>query len=366
MGTLGKWILGMIILGIAALLFEFTPWGGSARSANMGNSIQAALNANNMNGITTAMSGNVAKLSGDITSEQARQAAVSIAQNAQCEKCGDREAGKRWHEVDGSGLKIAVASISPYTLTGLRTDDGGIVLDGYAQNADEKASMLAAAEAAFPGNVTDNTIKIAPGAPNAHWLDVARANIAGLGSLESGQFGMEDLNSVLRGQTASVELRTSVNLSIDGLPEGYNGAANIVVPDAAAINTGQIKSANICQELFETIKGESKVNFAYNRAEIRGLSSISLLNNLASAATQCSSFRIAVEGHTDADGSAAYNLGLSRRRAEAVKDYLVQNGVDSDNVTGGGYGESRPIASNDTPQGMAANRRIEFTITRSE
>lgn len=366
MGTLGKWLTGMIILGIVALLFELTPWGGSARSANMGESVQAALGAGS---ITSEMSGNVAKLTGVVKSEKAKLAAIATAQNAQCEKCGDRADGKRWHEVDGSGITVAkpvVAKIENYTLTGVRTEDGGIVLDGYVRTDAEKRVLIADAKRLFSGAVIDRTIKISPDAPNTSWLKVARANVAQLAVLDSGEFAMENLNSVIRGQASSEDIRTGVNAAVNGLPTAYHGAANIAVPNTAAVNTGQIKSQTICQELFESLKGDNKINFAYNRAEIKGAPSIALLNSISSAATQCSSFRIEVGGHTDADGSEAYNLDLSRRRAEAVRSYLVQSGVDASSVTGGGYGESRPIASNDTPQGMAKNRRIEFKITQSK
>ncbi len=368
MGNFGKWLLGLIILALAALIFQFTPWGAKANSIAMGNSVASAVQAGGFNNITTDMIGNVAKLSGTVGSADAKANLISAAKNAQCEKCGDRAAGKRWHEVDGSNITVkkAVATVNPYTLTGMRTDDGGVVLNGYVRSEADRAALLAEAQRLFPGNVTDRTIKIAQGAPNANWNSVAFANLAGLARLDSGEFSMTNWDSVLTGRTTSADIRSSINDSISNLGSRYNGATNISVPDMAAVNTGQIKSEDICQGLFDSLKGDNKINFAYNRAEIRGAATTSLLNALASAANQCSSFRVTIEGHTDSDGAEAYNLELSRRRAEAVLNYLVQNGVDANNISGGGYGETRPIASNDTPSGMAANRRIEFKVTRSK
>lgn len=66
-----------------------------------------------------------------------------------------------------------------------------------------------------------------------------------------------------------------------------------------------------------------------------------------------------VGGHTDSIGSVEYNQGLSERRAQAVYDYLVGNGVDGNRLTVRGYSESRPIASNATSEGRAQNRRVE-------
>ncbi|MDH5293497.1 MAG: fasciclin domain-containing protein [Acidimicrobiia bacterium] len=72
--------------------------------------------------------------------------------------------------------------------------------------------------------------------------------------------------------------------------------------------------------------------------------------------------RIEIGGHTDADGAEDANLALSEVRAQAVVDYLESGGLDSELLTAIGYGESQPIASNDTEEGKAQNRRIEFSI----
>ena len=72
--------------------------------------------------------------------------------------------------------------------------------------------------------------------------------------------------------------------------------------------------------------------------------------------------RIAIEGHTDAEGSAEYNQRLSVRRARAVVAYLVKAGADRKQLEAVGYGPSRPAAPNDTEENMARNRRIEFSV----
>ena len=73
---------------------------------------------------------------------------------------------------------------------------------------------------------------------------------------------------------------------------------------------------------------------------------------------------LVVKGHTDSTGPEAYNQGLSERRAAAVKDYLVSQGVSSSGITTEGYGESQPIATNDTREGRQANRRVEVEISK--
>ncbi|RJP68708.1 MAG: OmpA family protein [Candidatus Abyssobacteria bacterium SURF_17] len=74
-------------------------------------------------------------------------------------------------------------------------------------------------------------------------------------------------------------------------------------------------------------------------------------------------FNILVEGHTDSTGSDTYNQWLSEKRAESVASFLVSRGIDGMRVQTIGYGETRPVATNDTPEGRQQNRRVEIHIT---
>ena len=73
--------------------------------------------------------------------------------------------------------------------------------------------------------------------------------------------------------------------------------------------------------------------------------------------------KVEVAGHTDSDGAAEYNESLSARRAETVRDYLINAGVGAERITARGYGESQPIADNNTAAGKAANRRVVLRVT---
>lgn len=89
--------------------------------------------------------------------------------------------------------------------------------------------------------------------------------------------------------------------------------------------------------------------------------SLAELDRLAEALQRHPKLRLEVGGHTDAVGSDADNMALSERRAKAVYDYLVLRGVSADRLTYRGYGESRPVADNDTPEGRARNRRTTLS-----
>ena len=76
--------------------------------------------------------------------------------------------------------------------------------------------------------------------------------------------------------------------------------------------------------------------------------------------------RVRVEGHTDSRGSDEHNLDLSRRRAQSVMAYLTARGIDAARIESEGYGETRPIATNDTSEGRASNRRVVFSILEQD
>ena len=90
------------------------------------------------------------------------------------------------------------------------------------------------------------------------------------------------------------------------------------------------------------------------------------LDQVAKALLAVRERNLIVEGHTDSQGSESYNQGLSQRRADAVRDYLVQRGYPADRIQARGKGKGRPIADNASPEGRANNRRVEIVIERAQ
>jgi len=88
-----------------------------------------------------------------------------------------------------------------------------------------------------------------------------------------------------------------------------------------------------------------------------------VLRDAAESLQRNPSIRVEVQGHTDSDGAAEYNEGLSERRAATVRDYLINQGVAPERLTVRGYGESEPIADNATADGKAQNRRVVLRVT---
>ncbi len=103
------------------------------------------------------------------------------------------------------------------------------------------------------------------------------------------------------------------------------------------------------------------VKFRSGSEQLTG-DSVEALIDVAAFLKAQPTLRVQIAGHTDAVGSAALNKQLSQKRADSVKAFLVQSGIEPDRMRAVGYGETQPIANNATPDGRAANRRVEFRI----
>ncbi|GAA4212613.1 OmpA family protein [Sphingomonas endophytica] len=105
----------------------------------------------------------------------------------------------------------------------------------------------------------------------------------------------------------------------------------------------------------------SGINFAYNSANVQPQFRATL-DKVASVLADYKETYVDVYGHTDSTGSDSYNQDLSERRARSVADYLSSHGVQDARIATRGFGETQPIASNETEAGRAENRRVEIKI----
>lgn len=116
------------------------------------------------------------------------------------------------------------------------------------------------------------------------------------------------------------------------------------------------------EPVLEAVRVELDVKFDFDRAQVRQ-DSYDDIQVLADFMKQYGQTSTTVEGHTDSVGTDAYNQRLSERRAQAVRDVLVnQYGVEANRLEAIGYGESRPVADNATEEGRAINRRVEASV----
>ena len=113
------------------------------------------------------------------------------------------------------------------------------------------------------------------------------------------------------------------------------------------------------------IKFKEQVLFAYDRSDLNANAKASL-DKLRTTLLKYPETNITIIGHTDSKGTKQYNQTLSESRATSVANYTTQNGIDKNRLTAIGKGETDPIATNETAEGSASNRRVEFVITANE
>lgn len=150
---------------------------------------------------------------------------------------------------------------------------------------------------------------------------------------------------------------TPLNVPVDayGCPLDADGDG---VPDYLDACPGTPKAAQVDERGCWVI-GFNDVLFDFNKSDIKPVAYDSL-NKVVDILRIDPSLKIEIQGHTDSIGSEKYNEKLSTARAIAVMEYLIAKGIDAERISASGYGETRPIAPNDTEVGRAKNRRVEL------
>lgn len=124
-----------------------------------------------------------------------------------------------------------------------------------------------------------------------------------------------------------------------------------------------VRQEELQSELDSILRGTT-IEFRTSKAELTSEGQL-VLDRVIEPLRRAAGYQVRVEGHTDSRGDAAMNLALSQDRAQSVADYLVDQGIDSLTVHVQGFGETRPIATNDTVDGRQRNRRIELRLGRA-
>lgn len=155
----------------------------------------------------------------------------------------------------------------------------------------------------------------------------------------------------------------------DGCPDRDNDADTLLdVNDQCPNEPGPVDERG-CPRVYQdvevtatAIRINQKIFFEFDRAVIRPVS-FPILDTVAQVLRDYPDINVEIQGHTDSQGNDDYNMRLSQSRAESVREYLINKGIDSRRLTARGYGETRPIDSNRTSAGRANNRRVEFIRT---
>jgi OmpA-OmpF porin, OOP family len=231
-----------------------------------------------------------------------------------------------------------------------------LTLTGYVPDNNVHAALVAAAGRKFFSEKVVDNLKASVGAPSGFANAVVPA-LGALSRLSTGTLVVSDREVKLSGDAlydaAANQIRAGLGKDF---PQGFQFKPEISVKPAAAP-----VDATVCQQLFADLLAKARIRFETGKADIVA-DSAGLLDRLIETALRCPTVNIEISGHTDTDGEEATNQTLSEKRAQAVTDYMVRAGLPANRFLPVGYGSTQPIAGNDTDEGKAQNRRIDFVV----
>jgi len=200
------------------------------------------------------------------------------------------------------------------------------------------------------GDVPTTGLEVVEGAPEG-FTTAATAGLRALVVLDDGELKFADGTWSLRGKAPSTEALASANGLIAALPDAASWQLDLAGPPPI----------EACRAGLAAFSADHQILFQSGSAKLTD-ESVAALGSVASILAECPDAIVHVEGHTDADGDASANLALSVSRAETVTGVLASKGIAADRLYAIGYGETLPVASNDTPAGKQKNRRIVFSV----
>jgi OOP family OmpA-OmpF porin len=257
------------------------------------------------------------------------------------------------------GFKVAANDVKapPYIFQAYKDPVAvTLTLTGYVPDNNVHAAVVQAAQRKFVAEKVVDNLKASLGAPSGFSAAVVPA-LGALSRLSTGTLVVTDREVKLSGDALYEGAATQIRAGLGkDFPQGFQFKPEISVKPAAAP-----VDPTVCQQLFSEQLGKGRIRFEQGRATLDA-DSTALLDRLIEIAMRCPAANIEVAGHTDGDGEDGFNQALSEKRAQAVVDYLVKAGLPATRFTAVGYGSTQPVAGNDTDEGKAQNRRIEFLV----
>ena len=247
---------------------------------------------------------------------------------------------------------IAIAAPSwTFTLT-----HGVLTLNGTMPDQETKDAVVRQAfNKIYPPRITgvNDYLDVAGLEAPEGYVDVVLRGVNTIAQCDTGQAGFERGRFNLRCELPDTEADAVRREAVASMPLGTVGRIDILPHDAVIS----------CEAELTDLLKDARIEFDSSSAVIDA-SSNALLDAVAAAVKACPG-TLRIEGHTDSTGPEDENEVLSRNRALAVRNALVAREVDPERLIAEGYGASRPVAGNTTPEGRARNRRIEIRVVRA-
>ncbi|MCV2867193.1 OmpA family protein [Defluviimonas sp. WL0002] len=264
------------------------------------------------------------------------------------------------HAVLAEGDAASSQSEGVQEFSAILSEDGGVELRGRVTDQLAREAVESYARSRFGAAEVYAATRLDPGLPKG-WSIRVLAALEALGHLQSGQVRVRADRVFISGTTDQPDARDDVaRILSDKLGEAQKFQIDIsyvpvVVPEVT------LPSPEECVAAINSALSEQKIDFEPGSARIAA-SANDTLDTIADHLRDCADAQIEVAGHTDSQGSDEMNMNLSRSRAQSVVQALMARRVLTGNLSAVGYGETIPIATNDTEEGREQNRRIEFRL----
>lgn len=260
---------------------------------------------------------------------------------------------------------VGLPDIRGPSLWSARRVGNELILDGEVASEEESLEILRIAQTHFEGNIV-NQMSVGGERPEG-WLEGVRLALPHVSRFTRGWMGLApggdafDIEGAASGSTLAYLAEDMSSLGDRFTVRIAAEPVNVAVDEIADIDFSLDPRA-ACEAAFNAVLDENSVTFESGNAVISRESGTTL-DKIMAVSDQCEPhFIFELGGHTDSVGDRAFNIYLSEQRARAVADYMIARGFDGARLRVVGFGPDMPVAENATPEGRAANRRLEFKV----
>ncbi|CAA6828132.1 MAG: Unknown protein [uncultured Thiotrichaceae bacterium] len=368
-------ILLLTLLALAAIgYFCLQKIQAPAIQADIQSRAADALRSNGIDWADVSVSGRDIVLTGVAPSEDMREAATRFARvdgynfvennlSIAGELSGDPVV-----EPSGETLSHSQAVKNAFSLKISKQKDGMVILDGVLDKT-SKADLLAIAKEQYGENKISDNIVVIKGATPSAFISTVANTLEKVNGLTEAEALVTPNNVYLSGQSSSKIMLQQIQHQLQAIiPKSMKSEFNLELTDTVESDTNSpdadaqvaALSAKECQRQFnQALKKRIQFN---SSSSVLKKSSYKVLDKVAEISKQCETKQIVVHGHTDATGRNNANRRLSKKRAQAVVNYLAKKDIKESRFKAVGHGSSKPVASNKTERGRARNRRIELSV----
>ena len=329
-------MLGVIILWVLTLYFRRTPI-----EQDLTNQVKAALNQPDFSQLMVSFEGRDGTLTGEVSSQALADEAESLAK------------GLWGVRVINNQLKVSAEATSMFATIHGYFQNGKFILDGIIPDEAIRTKLVQQAEKAFgAGNVVDH-LSINPSVQLPNFFEKAVTAFFRLKGINDAGFSIDDIKFVLEGKVPADSIKSRIGIEL----------ANTLAP-LPVKNDLEVFEAGLSNTSFADLRtffSNNPIQFEFRSSRLTDQAR-KKLDRAYELIKQVPEAKFELAGHTDNIGSRDFNMRLGKARAISVRLYLLEREIAPERLTVKSYGETQPIASNDTEEGRQQNRRVEFRL----